>query len=158
MKKIDEEINKIIEDQLPERVGKVLKARLIEADKDKELLAINESAMEELKKKMSEIEDHAVFAGKEIIDLEGKLEKAGNLDEREKEVRKREITQEVEILKHELSCANDSNQKIIGFVDSLMRNTVYRENIFKNKTEEFNNGTGDYDKIETGSTKDKTAE
>lgn len=161
MKEFDKEIKDImkkIEEQFPEKMEALIKTRLIEADKNKELLAINESEMVNLKKKMEEIEHHAIVAGEEIIELEKKLEYAGDLIKREREVREKEITQEVEMLKHELSCANNTNQKIIGFVDSLMRNTVFRENTFKNIQDQYNNNSGAYDKVETGESKDKTAE
>ncbi len=49
---------------------------------------------------------------------------------RESNLIKKENKLEIEMLKHQLKCSNTSNDKIIGFVDALMRNTSFRENKF----------------------------
>lgn len=148
----NKEIKQLIENDLPQQVGQALRKKLEQADQDHKALSL---AVQENEKNQEDIR----ILEKEIVILKEFVEIAGNLFEREQKIKEREYKQELFEAKAELHCSFELNKQINTFINSLMRNTTYRENVYKNTM-----GTGQWDnngleiKEETGHDKTTIAE
>ena len=141
-----EEINELIRKHLPQQVGEVLRERLIKLE-----------ALEESYKKLEKIS----FTDQQKINrltetnqkLRSDLDKAGCLKRREEEVFLRERNQKIYELQIKLEASNKINEDYQHFINSLMRNTEYREKVYKDFTEESRyDANNNYytEKVETG--------
>jgi hypothetical protein len=122
-----EDIKKVIEENLPEQMGNVLKARLEQA-KERELRLV------ETEKKCEQLETDLKYNVKLVKKLQEQVALAGDLTRREEEVSTRERNQLVVDLKHSLAVANKVNDRIMDFVNTLVRNPVVRETVTRNWT------------------------
>ena len=121
--KLQNDIMESIKKNLPEQVAGQLKVVLEE--------------YEELKKVRSEKIDlsrqlERLFSDKH--DLEAKISKyqtrENELADWEKAVQERENKAEINELKILLKASDTVNERVMGFVDALMRNTTYRKDAF----------------------------
>lgn len=118
---LTKEVTDAIEKQLPAQVGDVLRKRLEQAERDARALA---------EAKLS-LERHTIQAANlsaRIAELEGKLEKHGDLAKREEAVLQRERNAEINDLKTKLEAEQRFGQQVATALQGLVRNVEYRNN------------------------------
>lgn len=120
---LEEKFSKLIKEELPGKVGKELQEVLLQAEKDaKELEECKEynkqliKEKESLKFKISEL--NAQIDSKAVFEA-----KLTNLEERERDLK---VTQ----LELQLGEANKRADMVKEFTSGLVRNTVFKRNIF----------------------------
>lgn len=121
-----DEINAIIEKNLPAQVGEALKKRLEQADND----AAKISVMTEQVKSERETSDSLRA---EIREYEKFNDRNAALDKREKDLAERERLQEVTELKTQVVEANKRADMVVNFTSGLVRNTDFRRTVFNNE-------------------------
>jgi hypothetical protein len=121
------EINEIIEKQLPQQVGEVLKKRLLKADEDAKELAEHQRVL--------------VLRDREIFELKQSIEKYRRFDERnaaldvrENNLNESEILFKVRTLEYQLQAEKDKTEFTKDVALGLVKNTVYKKTIFDNTT------------------------
>ena len=118
--KLQNDIMESIKKNLPEQVAGQLKVVLEEYE---ELKKVREERDEMAKVIVNSTEDARALT-KYVNEYQEKEEK---LVEREKAVQERENKAEINELKILLKASDASNEKVMGFVDALMRNTIFRK-------------------------------
>lgn len=152
---MNQEIEEIIKKNLPAQVGEVLKKQLDQAEKDAATVIHQKERIEQQQT--------------EINALSVKLQKHYDLDQREAEIKTRELNVsdkeraiEVFALQIRLEEANKRAELISGFTAALVRNTEFRKTIFDSETQspfQDVNGTWHYPSPTSKShTENKTAE
>ncbi len=144
------DIEEQIKQHLPQQVGEVLKKEL---DRLKNL----EKELGQYKDKYRRLENELELLRDSNKDLIKENIKAKTIIEREKALEVKEINLRVEMLKHQLKCSDDTNSRVMLFVDSLMRNTEFRKNRTITHMDEYDNA-GNYRKIPTGDDTSEQAE
>jgi len=128
-----EDIKKIIENNLPEQVGNVLRKRLTKAEEDEIKVNIQR---EELVNKDKTIQDlQEKISNYKILDERNK-----KLEEREMVVKEKERNLEIGKLKYELDSEKEKTMFSKEVALGLVRNIEYRKSIFDNE-----NQSGYYD-------------
>ena len=145
-KKIQDEIKK----KLPQEVGEVLQEQLSQGKKDR-------LKIEELKKDILITVDTNIWLDKQNKELTDKLNHHKVLEEREKEVKEKEIKQEIFELKAQLKASESIVDRFGRFLDSLVRNTEFRQEVFKSYGQKADDN-GYMKDTEIGESKTKTAE
>jgi len=148
MFEMQEEIREAIEKNLPQAVGEVLRKQLDRLDK---LETLHKTDTERITALSESIDGNE----KRIKKLIAELELSGDLDDREKAVAKREVAQGLFRAEVKLEAVEHAHNKIIVFIDALMRNTVHREAVLRTTGTDFSS-SGDPHTYETGH--DKTQE
>ena len=124
MKDQNKEIRAIIEKNLPQQVGEVLKQRLEQAEKDsnnvERLKSINENACSEIKELQGEIKKYIQFD-----------DRNRDIDKREKELSENEQAFKCNTLQVKLDEANKRANIVTEFTHGLVRNTIFKKNIFE---------------------------
>lgn len=126
MENIKEQIEKAIEKNLPNQVGKVLKERLSQADKDAELA---DSLTITLKKAKKEISELSLKISK-YSDIESKLKKLETLGD---EIEKKLTGQKIFEAELKASAAEARANEIAGFVGMVFKSPVFRTSVFGNR-------------------------
>jgi hypothetical protein len=130
-----EEIQEIIEKNLPKQVGETLKLRLEKADRDeesvKDLTTVNKLYEGEIEHLKERIVDYEKFDSRNM-----------KLDSREKELNDKERNLKITELTYQLDSEKAKSLHSDAIAMGLVRNTTYRKNVFDN---ESNTGGGHYD-------------
>lgn len=142
MQTMNEQIQKIIAEQLPAQVGEVLKARLKQADLDAAEVA-------RLRNALAASEDNVAEHSKTIRRLNDELAQHAKLDDREATVAGRENKLDVTLAQSKAAAAEDKCSAIFGLVGTIFKNTVIREHVAESATR--NTSTG-YDNTSGGKT------
>ena len=121
--KLQNDIMESIKKNLPEQVAGQLKVVLEEYE---ELKKVREER-DEMAKVIVNVTEDARALTKYVNEYKEKEEK---LVEREKAVQDRENKVEINELKILLKASDTVNERVMGFVDALMRNTTYRKDAF----------------------------
>ncbi len=118
--KMQNDIMESIKKNLPEQVAGELKSvleeygRLKKVEKDRDDITAKYCSIAEELEKLNKI-------------LDGYRSREKELADREKAVQERENKAEINELKILLKASDASNEKVMGFVDALMRNTIFRK-------------------------------
>ena len=118
--KLQNDIMESIKKNLPEQVAGQLKVVLEEYE---ELKKVREER-DEMAKVIVNLTEDARALTKYVNEYQEKEEK---LVEREKAVQDRENKVEINELKILLKASDTVNERVMGFVDALMRNTIFRK-------------------------------
>jgi len=145
-----EEIQTVIKEHLPQQIGEVLQKRLSELERtEQDYVALKDEFH-------IKVQDWKV-ARKKIGELSADLGHAGNLSERELEVSMRERNMKIFELEEKVKASVFVNDRVMGFVDSLMRNTVFKEDCVLSHTQEYGLN-GETRQVETGRNVTRTHE
>lgn len=143
------EINEAVEKSLPKQVGTALQERLRDLEmKERQLETANtnlETTRKELNGKKAEVDRLTALVKSEEI-----------LEKKAREIEKRETAQKVFELEVKLAASEASNEKVMGFVAALMRNTEFRKSTFLSNDHYFK-GDGGRDSAPTGGSEDSEA-
>lgn len=132
---IEGEMLRVIERDLPNQIGSVLKTRLEQADKDAQELAQARLEIQQCKDKL--------LAQSRLLTEHGLLEtRARNLAAKETELAARERELALELVKEQLRSAQTNAQFARDVAMGLVRNTEYRDTVFK--TEQVPMPSGSY--------------
>jgi hypothetical protein len=130
-----QEIQEIIEKNLPKQVGETLRKRLEEADK-------NEQLIKDLTVHNLEQGDEIIRLKKVVVNYEQLDDRNTQLDTREKELNDKERNLKIAELTYMLDSEKAKSLHSDAIAMGLVRNTTYRKNVFDNET---NSGGGHYD-------------
>lgn len=117
---MEQEINKIIAEHLPEQVGKVLKLRLEQAESDRRDLANVQAAL-------INANDLVQRRDKEVADLQAKIKHQLYVEDLLQTIKERERGLEIEILNIRLEEAEKRNSIGERLVEQVFRSPVYRK-------------------------------
>ncbi len=117
---MEQEINKIITEHLPEQVGKVLKLRLEQAESDRKDLANVQAAL-------INANDLIQKRDKDLADLQAKIKHQLHVEDWTETLKERERGLELEILKIRLEEAEKRNSIGERLVEQVFRSPVYRK-------------------------------
>lgn len=152
---LTQEVQESIKKNLPSQVGDLLKEVLEQGKKDKEKVGVLEKDYEKFQIEIKRLQEEI----RKYMKLD---ERNSKLDIKEKEILEKERMLEVTILREQLLEANKRSELAVGFTQSLVRNTIFRENIFDSKNQMgYNGANGQWvqpSPINQNLTKDKTAE
>lgn len=123
---MNKEIREIIEKSLPAQVGAVLKETLAKAESDAIALGKSEKNLDNYREANRSLE-RKLNAHAHIDDRET------SVGAREKAVEKKEVMQEVDILKIKLEESEKRAATVTDFTQGLVRNTIYRKTILDNE-------------------------
>lgn len=126
---MEKEIQEIIKKHMPEQLGEVLKARLIE-------LEGFEYECEELKGSNKTYQENHKRLNKEVADLTATLESHNKLDEREEHISKRENKKDVHEAQARANHAEEKVNMMQGLLNTVFRSPVYTKSNYKNFTNE----------------------
>lgn len=129
------EIQKVITDNLPEQVGKVLRHKLEQADKDKIDLELYQ---EEIQR------NHLTIKGleKEVSDLRQRINAEMDLERMAADIKERERGLTIEILKVRLEESDKRNSIGQHLVEQVFRSPVYRKHIENAHVSYYDNQKG----------------
>jgi hypothetical protein len=147
------EISEIIKKHLPEQVGELLKKEL---ENFKELRGEHDQSLKDIDQKEKTIHD----LRQELEALKCLNLKRKELDVRELEIDDKERNLKVDVLDIKLKESEKRADMAMAFTTGLIRNTLYRENVFGNNTHVLSDGNG-YQRREqtpTNDIKEKEAE
>ncbi|MDY6893933.1 MAG: hypothetical protein SVO01_00720 [Thermotogota bacterium] len=119
------DINEVLEKNLPAHLSKALQNRLNEADKIFEQNKSLKDSFETVSIKEKELKVKVNKLTEELVEHE-------HLDQRQKSILMKELNQELFEAKTKLEASEMVNSKIINFVALLMRNVDFRKEVFKN--------------------------
>lgn len=126
---MNKEISEIIEKNLPAQVGAVLKETLAKAESDaaelKECKTTIKLISEQNLKTEGQLRDHNKIDTREA-----------SVTVREKAVEKKEVMQEVDVLKIKLEESEKRADIVTDFTKGLVRNTIYRKSILDSENQE----------------------
>lgn len=125
---MDKEIREIIEKNLPSQVGKVLKERLEQAEKD------DQSIKDQIKRNNKLIIQEREL-NKTISDYKKFDERNAKLDARGKEISEKERNFRVAELSIKLEEANKRADVVTEFTKGLVRNTTFRKKVFDSENQ-----------------------
>jgi len=127
---IQKEISEAINKQLPAEVGDVLKARLEQADKDRDALELLDGVLKGLEVRVEELSTSNVKLTKKAQEVEGK-EKL-NI-KKEEELAKRELELDKTIAVSKQENAEKITDKMEDLVKIVFKSPVYRKEMTSNE-------------------------
>ena len=130
---MNSQIEAVIRESLPAQVADTLRKRLSEADSF-------EIQIEELKQKVDSLSVENKEQQERLANQERLLARVSGIEEREAKVQAAEIRREVFELEAQLKAARMVNDRVMSFVDALMRNTEYRREVSKYMNTHWQNG------------------
>jgi hypothetical protein len=147
---LKQEISAAVEKSLPKHLSETLQKRLQELEaKEREL----KTCKEHISTMQVEID-----GGREKIEkLEALVKSEEILEKKATEIAARELKMDVFDLEVKLKASEASNEKVMGFVAALMRNTQFRKSTYLSNDHHFKNDGG-RDSAPTGGTEDTEAE
>jgi len=155
MNELNEQIKKIIEENLPKQLGETLQKRLNELEKV-------ESDLKDLKILYDDNVKTIKNLQKELADVKGTLAIKENFikenEDHYKKVSKRDQELEVEVLKIKLAESEKRSDEMKGLVSSVFHSPVYREHISKSlmhMSGPYNPATNNYEQIPSGEISNK---
>lgn len=125
------EINEAVEKSLPKQVGTALQERLRELEMKERQLETTTASLETSQKALGEEKAN-------VADLTKLVATDIALQKREREVAARETAAQVFELEVKLKASEASNEKVMGFVAALMRNTEFKTSSFFTNDHHFN--------------------
>ena len=123
-----QEINAIIEKNLPAQVEEILQKQLAQGEKDAKELESTVKALEAQRKQTDLLEAQVNEYHK--LDVRNSA-----LELREKEVAEKERLIELSTMKIQLEEANKRADIVINFTNGLVRNTSFRKTVFDNENQ-----------------------
>mgnify|MGYP000898615246 CR=1 FL=1 len=125
---LQQEINEVIEKNLPQQVGKVLQEKLAKADKDANELETKKEVIKVLEARINELNSALC----KHSDLDSKIKKNEDL---ERELSERERNFKIILLENKLEVEKEKSEfaKAIGL--GLVRNLDYRKTIFDSENQ-----------------------
>lgn len=146
---LKKEIDAAVEKSLPKQIGDALQKRLSELEsKERQLVAANSG----LEKSQKDVEEQRA----QVAELSKLVATDIALQKREREIAARELRMEVFELDVKLKASEASNDKVLGFVGQLMRNTEFRKNTFLGNDHHFR-ADGGRDSAPTGGSEETEA-
>lgn len=140
---LEEKFSKLIKEELPGKVGKELQEVLLKAEQDAKSLINLQRKYADLEKLLATTQDSNVILQKELklhVDLDTKLVK---IEEKERNFK-------ITLLETKLEEANKRAEIVKEFTSGLVRNTIFRKQIFDSEdkqvpyTDQYGNQTNTY--------------
>lgn len=119
---MEQEILKVISENLPEQVGKVLKQKLDQADKDKQLIS-------RLQEDLSAIKDQNLWLHEQVQKLKDRINNEMNIEAHRTDLEKRERDMAMKILEIRLEESEKRNSIGERIVEQVFRSPVYRKHV-----------------------------
>lgn len=127
MKNLEEKINEAITNDLPNQIGKALKQKLEEAERNDEMIRNQDVLLKDNKNKISQLN--------EVINEYKKLDERNlKLDERELSILEMVQNSKVSELEYKLASEKEKTEFSKSVALGLVRNIEYRKDVFNSKT------------------------
>lgn len=124
MTTLSEELSKAIQSQLPQMLSQELQARLKEGDDAVAKLTSAKASNELIQRQLDD-------SAKKVLELTKQVQQHVALDVREKAIADREHKLDLEIMQIKLDCAQGNINYTQGLMNSLVRNTEFRQTVYE---------------------------
>ena len=133
MLKLQKQIHKLINEDLPSKVGQELKKEL-------ESLAILRDEREEQDNTIKELQKDLNLVRKELKEHQSLDDKRENLRVRERAIEEGERNMKIAELKYQLQAEKDKTTHAVNINNQLVRNVEYRSDVMGSRTVRDDNG------------------